>query len=466
MLYIQVSRDTTHCLSVLYFVSSISELPTTEKHCIDCHRDPDHPVCGAEPAQDTPDMFSDEEEDGQGDQGGSQDNCIVPTMICPPKNFQEKKRDVWVEDTPGSERAARPLVTALQRETRGNIETLVNNYLEKELIPLTRYETKISDKNLRSPIVVVALQSGKLVPISADVNFGAMDNKLTQTLTGRTGAFCTACSATSEDMLKLAVISEGFYMDVGTDVINQKFEELVEKFGVAQEDKNGWEIPSKKGDYAERLGLKRAPVSQEFEITQVLSTLHTKLRSVPFIEDLICRDLSGCRQWGKGKIPVDVKNRYLALKEDWKTKLGPILGFRNKKAPNQITGYLCDSFLHEKQRPALLNLISELGIWDDGGRRDLTHTELNSFRRLLEGASVIVRVAACNQRVTVLKLREFCIEFHMFVSSTWPWILWGETFHRLVDHLWEFIVLNRNRGLGNVSEQSLEASHKVRKIKI
>ena len=72
-------------------------------------------------------MFSDEEEDGQGDQGGSQDNCIVPTMICPPKNFQEKKRDVWVEDTPGSERAARPLVTAMQRETRGNIETLVNN---------------------------------------------------------------------------------------------------------------------------------------------------------------------------------------------------------------------------------------------------------------------------------------------------------------------------------------------------
>ena len=79
---------------------------------------------------------------------------------------------------------------------------------------------------------------------------------------------------------------------------------------------------------------------------------------------------------------------------------------------------------------------------------------------------MIVRVAVCNQRVRVLKLREFCIEFHMFVSSTWPWILWGETFHRLVDHLWEFIVLNRNRGLGNVSEQSLEASHKVRKIKI
>ena len=459
----QVTKDTTHCLSVLYFLSSISELPTSEANCVECHRDPHHPVCNLRHTQDSPDLFSEDEESPciplVGSTGDSQDTMI--SKINCPLNFQEKKQEIWVEATPGSERAARPLVTALQKENRTNIENLVNNYLEKELIPLTHFETKPKDKNLRAPVVIVALQSGKLVPISADVNFGAMDNKLTKTLTGRTGAFCTACSASSTDMHKPEAISIGFYMNVGTGDLNMKFKELAGKFGIGEEDLKDWTVPSKKGDYSERLGLKRAPMTKEFEITKVLSVLHTKLRSVPFIEDLICRDLSGCRQWGDGKLPQVEKERYMELKEEWKSKLGPILGFKNKKAPNQITGHLCDMFFHEEQRPALITLIGDLGIWDEEGKRELTQTELNNFKTLIEGASVIGRVASCNQKVKVLELRKFCIDFHMFVSLTWPWILWGETFHRLVDHLWEFLLLNNNKGLGNVSEQSLESSHKV-----
>jgi hypothetical protein len=73
--------------------------------------------------------------------------------------------------------------------------------------------------------------------------------------------------------------------------------------------------------------MKRAPLTDNFEITKVLSGLHTKLRSVPFLEELILRDLSGCQVWGKGRIPMDMKQRYLELKEVWKTKLGPLLGF-------------------------------------------------------------------------------------------------------------------------------------------
>ena len=158
---------------------------------------------------------------------------------------------------------------------------------------------------------------------------------------------------------------------------------------------------------------------------------------------------------------MTAKERYMVLKEKWKVELGAILGFRNKKAPNQITGHLCDLFFHEKRRQSLLELIKSLGIWDKNSKRELTQTEISNFQRLIEGVAVISRVAASNQKIRVLELRRFCIEFHIFVSTTWPWILWGETFHRLVDHLWEFSLLNYNRGLGSVSEQSLEASHKV-----
>ena len=152
----------------------------------------------------------------------------------------------------------------------------------------------------------------------------------------------------------------------------------------------------------------------------MLSTLHTKLRSVPFVEDLICRDLSGCRQWGQGRLPVTAKERYMVLKEKWKVELGAILGFRNKKAPNQITGHLCDLFFHEKRRQSLLELIKSLGIWDKSSKRELTQTKISNFERLIEGVAVISRVAASNQKIRVLELRRFCIEFHIFVSTTWP----------------------------------------------
>ena len=197
-------------------------------------------------------------------------SAVNSDKISFPKNFQEKTKDIWVESTPGSERAASPLMAVLERETHKNIKDLVNNHLEKQIIPLTRYETKDSEMNLRAPVVCVALLSGKIVPISADVNFSAMDNKLTQTLSGRTGAFCTACTATSGDMLNLQVIPAGFYMDLGTVELNQRFEDLADKLGISRDDRKEWEIPSKKGDYQERLGMKRAPVTQEFEMTKVM----------------------------------------------------------------------------------------------------------------------------------------------------------------------------------------------------
>ena len=195
-----------------------------------------------------------------------------------------------------------------------------------------------------------------------------------------------------------------------------------------------------------------------------MSVLHaTKLQAFPFLEELRLRDISGCRVWGSGHIPPDKKTRYEDIKSRWKLLLGPLLGFHAKKAPNQITGFLCDTFLSEKKGPLILQNIQKLGIWRDksGMYEALTDIEVENFRRLLEGISVIGRVAASSHKVKVLQLRSFSQEYHMFIVTTWSWILFSESIHRLVDHLWEFILLNLNHGLANQSEQGLEGSHKV-----
>ena len=92
---------------------------------------------------------------------------------------------------------------------------------------------------------MVALPSGVLVSLSADVSVSAMDNKLTQTLTGRTGAFCTSCTNSASDMKNPEKIAEGFYMNFGTEKLNIQFHQLAEKFALDAADIEHCSIPSK-----------------------------------------------------------------------------------------------------------------------------------------------------------------------------------------------------------------------------
>ena len=275
----------------------------------------------------------------------------------------------------------------MEKESRINITRLIKSYLETEMKSVMNFQDqplnsqqKEPAKNLRKPVLVVALPCGVLVPISADVTFSAMDNKLTQTLTGRTGAFCTSCTNSASDMKDPKVIADGFYMNFGTDKLSAKFHQLAEKFALDAKDIEHCSIPSNTGDYQERLGQKKAPLTQEFEITKVLSILHaTKLRAVPFIQEIIIRDLSGCRVWGSGRIPTDKKERYEIISLKWKEMLGPLLGFRGRQAPNQITGFLCDIFLSFGRRPAVLNCIKNLNIWREDNFCPITETELDNY---------------------------------------------------------------------------------------
>ena len=157
---LQVTLDTSHCTSTLFFVSAISHLPTDSRDCVDCYRDPDHPVCSARDLQAAGQKFPKTQK---------------------PKNFQISGEDIWIEKTLGSERAARPLLIAQQRETHDTVKELVHSFLEVQLKPLTHFSAtdqairsnKLS-LNLRNPFLMVALPGGEIVPFSADINFSAI----------------------------------------------------------------------------------------------------------------------------------------------------------------------------------------------------------------------------------------------------------------------------------------------------
>ena len=245
------------------------------------------------------------------------------------------------------------MLIASIRENDQNIRAVVKNYVEEELHSLTK-------PSFRKPFLLVSMPCGKVVSLSANINVSALDNKMTQMLTGRTGAFCTACKSTSDDMKDIAKVQADFYLDLGTSNWNSIFVSLATDAELDIENPDTV-LPSKKGDYNKRFGLKRKPMTNTIEITKSVSVLHaSKLRAVLFLEEIMLRDLSGCHQWGKGKLPLDCKARLGSIREKWKNLLGPLLGFCGKSAPNQLTGHLCDVFLSEKKQKGLLEALKEL----------------------------------------------------------------------------------------------------------
>jgi hypothetical protein len=86
--------------------------------------------------------------------------------------------------------------------------------------------------NLRKPVLLVS--PGGVEPpvvLSCNLNIEAVDNKMVCEATGRTGSFCTGCSANEADMHGERA-EELFYLDLGADKVWLHFKELRAQLGL------------------------------------------------------------------------------------------------------------------------------------------------------------------------------------------------------------------------------------------
>jgi hypothetical protein len=122
-------------------------------------------------------------------------------------------------------------------------------------------------ENLRSSFLMVSRPGDDtIISLSADVNVSAVDNKVTAALTGRTGAFCTACRARSTDMHGPRA-AEPYYMDFDIEEVTLNYHALFEKL-LGSNAADGT-LPSAKGDHDTRLGQKHQPLTTEWDPTKV-----------------------------------------------------------------------------------------------------------------------------------------------------------------------------------------------------
>ena len=91
----------------------------------------------------------------------------------------------------------------------------------------------------------------------------------------------------------------------------------------------------------------------------------------------------------------------------------------------------------------------------------LPEEKKDGFDFILLGLSALVKIInSQKRRVNVEKLRELSKDVNLRFVQLFPWAAVSPSVHRILAHSWEVVELNGEFGLGDVSEEGLEALNK------
>lgn len=216
-------------------------------------------------------------------------------------------------------------------------------------------------------------------------------------------------------------------------------------------------IQSVPGDYDIRQGLTCQPLTHQ-DITKNLPITHAYMRSLSYFESLIYQINGNVRVMGKGKRQtVSEQGRLQAAKQKFRYDAahGPLHMRLDQPdssghGGNSDTAQMGRNFFTDEKRDLIMNLVQG------------TDTERSLLKILHENFSLILRVISSKSReVKVDVFEEFCIETYMLLVQSFPWASVPQSIHRILAHSAEKIRMNENFGLGSLSEEGLEASHKL-----
>ena len=418
--------------------------------------------------------------DSEGNDGPSMHQLAM--QIRKPLGFQQKGPVVWADREPQSSRAQHPWVISCERETADNVRHIIQKICDPQieerrswrLIPKrdgrrTRrksglgagaHDDQMRVEDLAKPVLLVAQPCGHTISIATDISLKGLDTKMIRGNCGRTGAFCYLCTVSRADAHKLERVQQGFICDMSCVDLIGKVKEI---FGpeIPREDWDIYEFISEKGDEDIRFGMKHAPYSTIIDTVNVMAVLHTgQLRLFGWVEQLFIR-LASNTPWMKGRLG-EAKGRKESAEKEWKSeKLGRLIGFRDLKAPNQVTGNMVKVFFSEEKRPQVVAALASMRAWQQSRGRDMTEEEKQQISCLLQRFNVINRVMSSDEVVKIFQFRGYCLNTYEMILNTFPEAAISEGVHRLLGHVWEFLVLNENCGLLRQGEGGSEALHKV-----
>ena len=326
----------------------------------------------------------------------------------------------------------------------GNVRPIAI-FPEKESQQMLRDFMPILDEEVRDvhrALVPVKI-SGEDRHIKCAMTYmGLCDGKMITNLMQLGGSYCTMCTSPQTDCHNQDIVKEGFLITRSV--------ESIKDLAIALADPESGEVPRKRGDYNTRQGVIGQPLT-EADLCSNIPVCHSKIRVFEWFIDLVLRQNSS-KKWSSSFRPItytkEEKEDMKLERQRLKAELHQQLAINIGDPSDMVTGASFKKFCSDHGRDVVTSLIRDPEVHE-------------SFREIHLGLCAVVLILNSQKReVNTIKVKTISLEVYLQILETFPWCVVSQSVHRILGHGWERIEMNQNYGLGDVSEEGLEAMNK------
>jgi len=312
--------------------------------------------------------------------------------------------------------------------------------LLKEFIPLLDSEVEaIKQDGINSEL----RDGSKVQFICTKASMSMIDGKMVTRLLQLGGAYCSMCPLSESACNNEENISAGFQITRNVSSLKD--------LAVSLADPESGLIPRRLNDYSVRQGITAAPITNA-DVTKHIPVCHSKIRGFEWMIELLIRQNSH-QKWSLPQAPIRYdesekeayRREYSRLKLDLKLKLAIDIG----DPADMVTGTAFKTFSSDNARDILASQISD-------------ESKKQKFKEIHLGLCAVIRlINSQKKKIQIDKLKDLSTQTYLKIRETFPWAYISPSVHRILGHSWERILLNQKFGLGNESEEGLEALNKL-----
>ena len=339
---------------------------------------------------------------------------------------------LWQNPSPNSALTQRPLAVLGAKESKEEVL--------RPLIPLIEAEILNASQNGFD-----MTYNGKDIHVSVKSSLTMFDGKMHAALQGTLGAFCQMCKYSKINCHDPNYVLSGFPIDRHIEDMHNIFNHLNTGDG---------DVVKRVDDYGTRAGVTAEPITHR-DLNTSLSNTHAWSCSATWFLNLLYHLVAKDRTWGFGNKADSRYKKLMKAKTKVQDTYQTILGRRIDTADssghtgNSLTGNLARRFFGDDCRKLLDLLIDD-------------KTQLSIVKKLHMNLNVILRIISSkDHKINVEKFSKLCSSTYIYILTYFKWANLTPTVHKILAHSAELIRNNACLGVGHLSEEGLEAQHKI-----
>ena len=355
---------------------------------------------------------------------------FTPLVICKGDNAEGEV--VWRNPAPNSPLTQRPLAVIGAKEEREDVLRPFIPQVETEIVDVSRDGINMQ-------------YMGTDIHVSVHSSLTMFDGKMHATLQGTGGAYCQLCKHSKETCHNPDHAAAGFTVDRTIADMHDIFSVLT----------NDGELPliKRQGDYDTRAGVTAKPITTR-DLNTGISVTHAWLNCAKWLLNVLYHLAANDRTWGFGNKADTRYSKLMKAKAKVQDTFQSVLGRRIDTADatghtgSSLTGNLAKRFFDKECRTLLAKFVKK--------------PQLNAITKVHLNLHVILRVVSSkDSKIDLDNFANLCSSTYINILANFKWVELTPSVHKVLAHYAELIDKNMCMGIGHLSEEGLEACHKI-----